>query len=193
MNHSERRSSPIVREDPISSAKREEPGQIIVRVLKYDGSENRRWKATIARQEGPLIVLNAEFECAVQHHLLGDIARGTRTIEYYWLDRWYNVFRFLADDGRTRLYYCNVNLPPTFSGNTLSYIDLDLDILVQPDYSHKVLDLDEFERHAELFGYNDEMKRQARATVAELISMIKTRQFPFVEDGGQSPSPALTT
>lgn len=162
--------------------KRTAPEQITVRVMKYDGSEYRRWNATMARREGRMIVLDAEFEYDVQHHLLGDIPSGTRTVEYYWLDRWYNIFQFLEDDGKTRLYYCNINMPPTFADSTLSYIDLDLDILVQPDYSYEVLDLDEFQKHAELFGYDDETKRQARATVDELISMIETRQFPFEDD-----------
>src|SRR5712692_5035468 len=74
-----------------------EPTPITVCVLKYDGAEHRRWPARLAQREGALVVLDAAFEFDVQHHLLGDIQRGTRTIEYYWLDRWYNVFRFLND------------------------------------------------------------------------------------------------
>jgi len=156
--------------------------ELTVRVLKHDGAEYRRWKARLARREGSLIVLDAEFEFDVQHHLLGNIQRGTRTVEYYWLDRWYNVFRFLKADGSTRLYYCNVNMPPKLADEVLTYIDLDIDILVQPDNSYKVLDLAEFETNAERYGYPEEIKRQAHAAVATLISMIETRQFPFSEE-----------
>ena len=156
--------------------------QITVRVLKYDGTEYRRWKASLAQQEDSLVVLDAEFDYDVQHQLLGEIKRGTRTIEYYWLDRWYNIFRFLNEEGPTRLFYCNVNMPPTLEGHTLSYIDLDIDILVRPDFSYQVLDEDEFGKHAELFGYDDDTRRQARLAVDELIAMIEQRQFPFSED-----------
>ncbi len=155
---------------------------VFIRVLKYDATEYRRWNARVARREGPLIVLDAEFEFDVKHHLLGDIRHGTRTIEYYWLDRWYNVFRFLEDDGKTRLYYCNVNMPPTFENDTLSYIDLDIDILVQPDLSYQVLDLEEFEANAARYRYSEEIKSQARLSIDQLISMIETRQFPFGEN-----------
>src|SRR5712692_6767860 len=155
---------------------------VFIRVLKYDATEYRRWNARVARREGPLFVLDAEFEFDVKHHLLGDIPRGTRTIEYYWLDRWYNVFRFLEDDGRTRLYYCNVNTPPTLENNTLNYIDLDIDILVQPDFSYQVLDVEEFEANARRYGYSEEVKTKAHAAVNDLISMLRTRQFPFCED-----------
>ena len=156
-----------------------EPDLITVRVLKYDGAEYRRWNAQVARREGSLIVLDAEFDYDVQHNLVGDIQRGTRTIEYYWLDRWYNVFQFLNQAAETRVFYCNINTPPAFADGTLSYVDLDIDVLVQADFSYQVLDLDEFEKHAELFGYDDETRRQAHLAVDELIEMIASRQFPF--------------
>jgi len=75
---------------------------ITVRVLKYDGTEYRRWNARVASRDRSLLILEAEFEHDVQHHLLGEIRRGTRTIEYYWLDQCYNVFRFLKDDGHSK-------------------------------------------------------------------------------------------
>jgi protein associated with RNAse G/E len=153
--------------------------EIVVRVLKHDGSEHRRWTGRLAQKEANLIVLEAEFDVDVSHHLLGEIRRGTRLIEYYWLDRWYNVFRFLHDDGTTRLFYCNVNKPPVFGGQSLTYIDLDIDVIVQPDYSYEVLDLDEFKANSQRYAYTVEEQTKARAAVEELVRMIESRQFPF--------------
>lgn len=151
----------------------------MVRVLKHSGAEYRRWTARLSRRDGELIVLDAEFDVHVSHDLLGEIKQRTRTVEYYWLDRWYNVFRFLNDDGSTRLWYCNVNTPPTFGAGTLTYIDLDLDIVVEADFSYRVLDVDEFEANADLYRYSAEEKQQAQAAVEELLTMIQRRQFPF--------------
>ena len=156
------------------------PNQITVRVLKHDGAEHRRWNAQLSHRNGELIVLDAEFDVDVSHELLGEIKRETKTVEYYWLNRWYNVFRFLNEDGSTRLWYCNVNTPPKLEGRTLSYIDLDIDLLVQPDFSIQVLDEDEFEANAKLYGYSDDEKRGAHSAVEELIAMIEQCQFPFV-------------
>ena len=156
------------------------PSGITVCVLKHDGAEYRRWNASLARHEGDMIVLDAEFDVDVSHEILGEIKQRTRTVEYYWLNRWYNVFRFLKDDGSTRLWYCNINTPPEFKDHLLKYVDLDIDILVQPDFSFQVLDMDEFEANARRYGYSNEEKRQAQKAVDELISMIETRQFPFV-------------
>ena len=62
----------------------------------------------------------------------------------------------------------------------LTYVDLDIDILVQPDFSFQVLDMDEFETNARRYGYSDEERQQAQKAVDELISMIETHQFPFM-------------
>jgi len=156
-----------------------DPADVTVRVCKYDGTEYRRWNAHLVRRQGSLIVLDGEFESDVQHQLLGRIDRGTRTIEYYWLDRWYNIFWFLENNGSTRLWYCNVNMPPTLDDSVLSYVDLDIDVLVQPDLSYQVLDMDDFERNAQSFNYPAETHRHAHQAVNDLISMIETSQFPF--------------
>ena len=150
-----------------------------VRVLKHDGTEYHRWNAQLRQSENTLIILDAVFETDVSHELLGDIRKGTRTVEYYWLDRWYNVFLFLNSDGSTQLWYCNLNTPPKLEGAVLTYIDLDIDILVREDFSYQVMDLDEFEYNARRYGYSDEEKAHAHAATEELISMIQARQFPF--------------
>ena len=156
---------------------------ILVRTYKYDGSLHRTWPAQIRSQEGPLIVLDAKFTDEIVHDLLGTIASGTHSLEYYWLDRWYNVFRFAHPSGELRNFYCNVNVPPRFDGEILSYVDLDLDILVEPDLSYRILDLEDFETNAKLYRYPDELQANARQAVDELVRMIQSREFPFTEEG----------
>ena len=157
------------------------PKTITVRACKYDGVQHRQWPATILRQEGALVVLDARFEEEIQHDFLGTIALGTTSLEYYWLDRWYNVFRFSDPCGTLRNYYCNINIPPTFDGQVLSYIDLDIDILVDTDCSYRVLDLEEFEQNAARYGYAKEVRLGAEKALRELITLIESRHFPFDE------------
>ena len=107
----------------------------------------------------------------VEHDLLGKIAAGTVSKEYYWLDRWYNVFRF------SDRFYCNVTQPPAFDGSLLTYTDLDVDVLVEPNFSYRILDLEDFET----YPYPAEVKQRARQAVAEIISLVEARSFPFNE------------
>ena len=152
---------------------------IVVQVLKYDGLEHRRWPARIARIDGPLLVLDAVFENEIEHDLLGTISSETISTEYYWLDRWYNVFRFSAPDKELKNYYCNVNQPPSFDGRMLSYIDLDIDVLVAPDLTYKILDVEDFEENAKRYAYPEEVQANARRALAELIGLIEAGAFPF--------------
>ena len=154
---------------------------ISVRVLKYDGREYRHWNANLVSSDGSLIVLAGEFEVEVEHSQMGRIPLGTRTVEYYWLGRWYNVFRFLGDAGETRLWYCNVNMAPVVEDSLITYVDLDIDVLVQADFSYQILDLDEFEHHARTLSYPEEVQELAKNALAELISRVESRKFPFNE------------
>ncbi len=155
------------------------PTGVIVRACKFDGAEHRRWPARLVRREGSLLVLDATFEEEINHELLGKIARGTQSLEYYWTDRWYNIFRFSEPWGELRNYYCNVNVPPTLESGVLSYIDLDIDVLVAPNLSYSILDEDEFEANALRFGYSEEVKRNAHHALDDLIELIEKREFPF--------------
>jgi len=155
--------------------------KILVSVRKYDAREHRRWRARVAKIEGPLLVLDAVFEEEIKHDLLGTISSGTVSTEYYWLDRWYNVFRFSDKSGKLKNFYCNVNQPPSFDGRVLSYIDLDIDVLVAPDLTYKILDLDDFEANAKAYAYPEDVQANAHRALKELTKLIEARAFPFDE------------
>jgi protein associated with RNAse G/E len=153
---------------------------ITVNSRSYDGQVRRSWKCELVERVDPLLVFVGEFETDVRHTDLGHIKRGTISYEYYWLDRWYNIFRFHEPTGELRNYYCNINLPPTFDGSYLDYVDLDIDVLVRPDLTYTVLDREDFERNAELYGYPDDVTAKVEATLNELLELIDTRQLPEV-------------
>lgn len=131
------------------------------------------------KNDPPLLVLDAEFEEEIEHSLLGKIAKGTLSTEYYWLDRWYNVFRFSGPDNSLKIFYCNINMPPKFTDGVLSYVDLDIDVLVESDFSYRVLDVDEFEENAERYKYSEQLRSETKQALDELISLIETRSLPF--------------
>ena len=146
--------------------------------MKYDGTERRRWFGHVARQDGPLIVVDAVFDEEIKHDLLGTIASGTISKEYYWLDRWYSIFRFHEPSGSLRNFYCNLNMPPVFADGVLDYVDLDIDVVVWPDFSYKVLDRDDYEVNSRLFGYSNEVKAKVEATLQEVLERIEARDLP---------------
>ena len=153
--------------------------QISVHSCKHDGHVRRRWPARVSRREGSLVVLDAVFEEEVRHPFIGTIEAGTHSTEFFWTDRWYSVFRFQTPDGRLLRFYCNINTPARLTDRVLSFIDLDVDVLVEPDYSYKILDEDEFDLHAEVYGYPQTYRANVRQALDELIRLIDERHFPF--------------
>lgn len=175
-----KQSNPTINEEIPAKQQDELSGKTItVCTYKYDGAEHRRWRAKLLCQENTLLFLDAQFEEEIRHPLLGVIAAGTVSLEYYWLDRWFNIFRFLEPTGETLNFYCNIIIPPRLQENVLSYIDLDLDILVAPDLSYSILDEDEFIANAERFKYPLEVQRCAQRSLKELIALVESQQFPF--------------
>jgi len=70
---------------------------------------------------------------------------GDRFVEYYYSDRWYNVFAIHdKDDDRIKGWYCNIGMPAVIENGVVSYIDLALDLWVSADWRQTVLDEDEF-------------------------------------------------
>ena len=153
--------------------------EIIVHSLKEDGRVHREWDARLVERVDSLIVVEGVFADEIRHPQLGIIAPNTRSREYYWTDRWYSIFRFQEPDGRLRNYYCNVNRPVVFDGHLLTFVDLDIDVLVAPDLSFRVLDEDEFETHAALYNYSTALRKAVERARAELIALIEARHFPF--------------
>lgn len=161
-----------------------EPGALLtVKSCKYDGRVNRSWRARLLRRDGPLLVVEGVFEAEVRHPLLGRIEAGTISTECFWTDRWYSIFRFREPGGGLRNFYCNLNTPPVLEHDALTFVDLDIDVLVAPDFSYRVLDEDEFELHAELYQYPPEFRRRTSEALAEVLDLLARRQFPFVPDG----------
>jgi len=153
--------------------------QITIRSRKYDMKVRRTWKCELLEHTGELIEAVGVFDLDVEHPGLGSISRGTVSHEFYWPERWYNVFRFHEPDGRFRNYYCNISMPPTFGDGVLDYVDLDIDVVVWEDRRYDILDRDDFERNTSKYGYPPELIQKVHESLDDLTTQIDTGQFPF--------------
>jgi protein associated with RNAse G/E len=152
---------------------------VTVRARKYDGRIRRSWSGGLVSSKDGLITLVAEFAEAVEHNDLGTIAAGTVSFEYFWPDRWYNVFHFREPDGSPRATYSNIAMPATFSDGIIDYIDLDIDVIRWPDGRVEVLDRDDFQVNSVKYGYPDHVKKAAEAALEDLLEVIEKKEFPF--------------
>lgn len=166
-----------------------DPRIISVRSLKFDGTVKRSWPAVLIGETDERISVRGEFEQTVCHPDLGTIVAGTVSFEYFWFDRWYSVFEFFDPNGRFRNAYFNINCPPEFDGKILTYVDLDVDVVVWPGGEHKVLDEAEFAAHSITYRYPDEVIGSARNALRLVLAIADTQTFPHFTASTQQNRP----
>lgn len=151
---------------------------ITVNSRKFDGSIRRSWNCELIEHRDSLLICVGEFDTEVQHPDLGRIAKGTISYEYFWLDRWYNIFRFHEPSGEFRNFYGNITMPPKFDGAVIDYVDLDIDILVRPASDPLVLDIEDYEENSKEFEYPDSVRSKVDESLAELLKVFQQRDMP---------------
>lgn len=72
--------------------------------------------------------------------------RGDSFTEWFYADRWYNVFRVEdVHTGQIKGWYCNITRPARITDESVCADDLELDVFVMPNGSLILLDEVEFD------------------------------------------------
>jgi predicted RNA-binding protein associated with RNAse of E/G family len=71
-----------------------------------------------------------------------ELPAGTVTVAYYWADRPYNVYHWIAPTAETLAWYFNASGPLRIGDGRVEWEDLEVDVLVTPDLGVQVLDED---------------------------------------------------
>ena len=101
---------------------------------------------------------------------------GDRFIEYYYTNRWYNIFDIATPDGMRKGWYCNIAEPAVIFVDRIEQVDLLLDVWVDPTGKPLVLDEDEFTSDNTL---TDQQRDGAQQGLHELLEMIAAQREPF--------------
>ncbi|MGZ9234428.1 MAG: DUF402 domain-containing protein [Anaerolineales bacterium] len=121
------------------------------------------------------IKLEALFDRADMPFMDIVFKEGDRFVEYYYPDRWYNIFAIHdREDGKVKGWYCNIGKPAVFEDSVVSYVDLALDLWVSADGKHTVLDEDEFEK----LDLDEELRNNALKGLHELKQLFLNDKPP---------------
>ena len=101
-------------------------------------------------------------------------------ILFYFKNNWYNVVAQLKNKGI--FYYCNIASPVIIEGNTIKFIDYDLDLRIFPDKSYKILDRQEFNYHKKIMKYPKDLQYILNYKLKELINRFNYKEIPFNQD-----------
>jgi protein associated with RNAse G/E len=156
------------------------PGRLVrVTSTKYDGSAHWDFDSWEVRSQGTLLI-TSNFAGQELGNWKGSWTTPWDTCNHFWSDRWYNVMRCDKPNGDgIDHWYCNVTTPAEFEGQTIRYVDLDLDLSVSAAGDWTVLDEDEFLENAGRMGYPPHVVDKARRALEELIKLASSGEFPF--------------
>lgn len=101
--------------------------------------------------------------------------RNDRFVETFYTDKWFNVFEvYDRDDGKLKGWYCNITKPAVIEDDSVSFVDLALDLWVSADGKQTVLDEDELEE----LNLDDGLKKKVYNGMRDLQLWFESKNPP---------------
>jgi protein associated with RNAse G/E len=140
------------------------------------GEVTYEYEGVLLSRDENSVTLEALFDRADMPFMDVVFRTGDRFVEYYYTDRWYNIFAtYDRDSEKIKGWYCNIGQPAVIEDGIVSYVDLALDLWVSADGKQTILDEDEFEG----LRLNEELKTGALNGLDELKDLFKNNNPPF--------------
>lgn len=148
-----------------------------ITVLKKNLAGEVAWKYNghVLRRESNAVILEAFFNRPDMLFMDVVFKENDRFVETFYADHWYNIFEIHdRDDGEIKGWYCNVGRPAVIADETVSYVDLALDLWVAADGKQTVLDKDEFDA----LPLDTEDCEMALGALSELQALFESKRPP---------------
>ena len=140
------------------------------------GEVTYQYEGVLLERDENSVTLEALFDRADMSFQDVVFKTGDRFVEYYYSDRWYNIFAIHdRDNGQVKGWYCNVGMPAVIEDDMVSYVDLALDLWVSADGKQTVLDEDEFEA----LNLNAELSAYALNGLEQLSNLFNSKNHPI--------------
>ncbi|GIW08598.1 MAG: hypothetical protein KatS3mg060_3403 [Dehalococcoidia bacterium] len=144
-----------------------------VQFRRYDGVVKRQVTASLLGEREGEVRLAVPFNSVFQT-LRGPWTPATAAIYRFWRGGWHNVCTVVSPETRRPAFlYCDIHAPMEFDGGRLTVLDLDLDILVHPTLSYRVLDEEEFAANCAAFHYPSDLVAGAQSALASLEAQLQ--------------------
>lgn len=152
--------------------------RLTIEARKLDGCPHYSWDGYVLKQtKDYLLVANIPGRTLHHHRRATVYTYDNYSLEFYPFEADFTVGLDIERTGEMS-YYCNICLPSVLQDETLSFIDLDLD-LVYRNGVWQVVDEDEFMENQRLYHYPVELIERTRASLLNLQERIAQQQFPF--------------
>ena len=148
----------------------------VVHKLNAIGQEVWTYLGEVKSKDESCLLLEAKFNRDDYDLGYTVFKRNDNFVEYFYSDRWYNVFAIYdRDDGNLKGWYCNVCRPSTWDERGLWCEDLELDVWI-PNGPGQPLILDEDEFAA--LNLPEAERNSAAEALVEILQLAKEGKLP---------------
>lgn len=148
-----------------------------MKILKKNLADEVTWQydSKVLRRDENSITVEAFFNRDDMPFQEIVLKRDDRFVETFFTDRWFNIFEIYdRDDGALKGWYCNITKPAVIEIDSVSYVDLALDLWVSANGRRTVLDEDELDE----LGLDDLTKQKVYESLQELEQYFESKNPP---------------
>lgn len=144
----------------------------------HQGETIWQYKGVVVDRGETWMCISALFERSEADLGFVIFRRGDVFTEWFYTDRWYNVFRVEdGQDGQLKGWYCNITRPAAINDESIRADDLALDVFVFPNGNILLLDEEEFD----LLDLPIAERIAALRAVEAIRAAVSQRAAPFSE------------
>ncbi len=150
---------------------------VVVQSYKHDERLHRIWaKATIIdSNKSQIIVANQRTKVIEANGRFWYTKEPSVT--WFYKEHWFNIIGIIRPNGI--YYYCNIASPYVIDEEALKYIDYDLDIKVNKDFTYKLLDRKEYKENLKNMHYSEKLQNILESQQELLKKWIEEKTGPF--------------
>ena len=149
---------------------------VTLRQLHADGTCYRWHPATIESVSTEGFVVFLSHGTAIQQINRGEWVLDFHSRMHFWHGRWYILEELYLEDGTFQEIYVNINAPCVIEGNTISFVDYELDVSKLAGQPAQIIDQDEFAEAIVLYGYTEAHQRRCWEATHEAVALAEQWQ-----------------
>lgn len=153
--------------------------RITVRSTRFDGSLRDEFEADFLGTAGTTLIVRTHVGTPIRvpNGVIAEVACATQIL---FTDRWYNVNHFHDIVAPySNLWYANIAMPARFDGDSIEWIDLDLDVMCDVDRGVLLKDVELFEDRVASGYYPPDIVANVYAARDEVLALADRGAFPF--------------
>lgn len=153
--------------------------RITFSAMKYGNHPHYEWQSTIIELTKDYVIVKSEPGRVLHHYSKNtEFVMNNWGIEFFPFNHWFTVSVDISD-GKIEGYYCNIAQPSRLVGNSLSFVDLDLDLVCDKDGDWKVVDEKDFIDNMIKYSYTSKFVERVKVEMNNLQKRVIGQQFPF--------------